>query len=98
MIRVLMQNVYDFDFPLDNGKYIAKRGKSKRILKRLEKQYNLKSHIECRKYYGTYPLYANVANFYVPREEKRLWIENYENYVRSSLKYRVYINFIKKLV
>ena len=95
MIKVSLENIQDFDLPLDTTEKIVKRGKSKRILKRLEKKYHLKSHQECRKFHGTYILYANVANFYVPKEQKELWIQNYEIYIRSSLVYKVWIAFYK---
>lgn len=95
MIKVSLENIQDFDLPLDTTEKIVKRGESKRILKRLEKKYHLKSHQECRKFDGTYILYTNVSNFYVPKEEKELWIQNYEIYIRSSLVYKVWIAFYK---
>ena len=95
MIKVSLENIQDFNLPLDTTEKIANRGKAKRILKKLEKKYHLKSHQECRKFHGTYMLYANAANFYVPKEEKEVWIHNYEIYIRSSIVYKVWIAFYK---
>ena len=66
MIKVSLANIRDFGLPLDNTSKIVKRGNSKRILKKLEKKYGLKSHVVCRKMFGTYEFYCNVANNYVP--------------------------------
>lgn len=63
MIKVSLENIQDFDLPLDTTEKIVKRGESKRILKRLEKKYHLKSHQECRKFHGTYILYAKDISF-----------------------------------
>lgn len=83
MIKVSLGNINDFELPLDNFHKITRKGNSKRVLKRLEKKYGLKSHFVCRKMFGTYELYANSANFYVPEEIKEKWIENYKIYVAS---------------
>lgn len=95
MIKVSLKSIQDFDLPLDTTEKIAKRGESKRILKRLEKRYHLKTHYECRKHHGTYILYADAANNYVSKEEKEIWINSYEIYIRSSIVYKVYIAFYK---
>lgn len=95
MIKVSLENIQGFNLPLDTTEKIAKRGKSKRILKKLEKKYHLKSHHVCRKFHGTYILYANVAYFYVLKEEKEKWIHNYEIYIRSSVVYKFWIAFYK---
>lgn len=96
MIKVTLGNIRDFDLPLDTNEKVMERGESKKILKRLEKQYSLKSHYVCRMMDNdddgyTYELYANAANTYVPIEEKRKWVVNYEIYVRSSIVYKFWI-------
>lgn len=95
MVLVFLENIQDFDLPLDTTEKIVKRGKSKRILKGLEKKYRLKSHHVCRKMFDTYELYANAANSYVPEEDKKLWIVNYEIYVRSSAYYKFLVYYFK---
>ncbi len=95
MIKVSIENIQDFNLPLDTTEKIAKRGEEERVLKKLEKKYHLKSHQVCRKLDGTYMLYANAANLYVPKEEKKVWVHNYEIYVRSSIVYKVWIAFYK---
>lgn len=107
MIRVTLENITAFDLPLDSTEKIVKRGDSKRILKKLEKRYGLKSHWVCRKDNGIYLLYANAAYFYIPDKLKEIWIKNYETYVRSSIQYKFWIactklyvwreNFVRKL-
>lgn len=37
MIKVSLENIQDFNLPLDTTEKIAKRGEAKRILKKLEK-------------------------------------------------------------
>ncbi len=95
MIKVSLANIRDFELPLDNTSKIVKRGNSKRILKELEKKYGLKSHIVCRKMFGTYEFYFNALNNYVPKETKEQWIQNYRIYVASSFNYKVWIVFYK---
>lgn len=103
MLKVLIENVIDLDLPLNTMKLVTKRGKSKHILTKLEAQYLLKSHHVCRKVNDKYILYANAAYSYVPNEVKALWVQNYNQYVRSSLEYKFYIilykihNLMKKI-
>ena len=95
MIKVSLENIQDFGLRVDNTSEIVKRGNSKGILKKLEKKYGLKSHFVCKKMFGTYEFYCNVANNYVPKETKEQWIQNYRIYVASSLKYKFWIVFYK---
>jgi len=95
MIKVDLQRISDFDLPLDTMESVVKRGESKRILKRLEKEYNLKSYYVCAKISDIYELYANVTYYYVPKYEKESWIENYEIFIRSSIVYKYWILFYK---
>ena len=104
MIRVTLENILAFDLPLNSTEKIVKKGDSKRILKKLEKRYGLKSHYECRKVGNVYLFNANAANYYVPYEVKKIWIKKYETYVRSSIEYKFWIvytklyeNFVRKL-
>lgn len=95
MIKVSLENIYDFNLPLDTTKKISKRGESKRILKRLENKYHLKFHFVCRKIFETYELFDNAAYFYIPEKDKEACIENYKIYVSSSATYKFWIIFYK---
>ena len=39
----------------------------------------------------TYMFYEDVSNNYIPRETRKMWIDNYEIYVRSSVQYKFWI-------
>lgn len=103
MIRVSLGNIQDFGLPLDTTEKIIKRGESGRILRKLEKQYNVKSTYECRKGNQTYMFYEDVSNNYIPHKVRKMWIDNYEIYVRSSIQYKFWIltykvqNFLKSV-
>ena len=91
MIRVSLDNIKDFGLPLDTTEKITKRGESGRILKKLEKKYNVKSSCECSMGNRTYMFYEDVSNNYIPCETRKMWIDNYEIYVRSSVQYKFWI-------
>jgi len=96
MIIVTLRNIEGLELPLDNSSMIMERGTSKKVLKELEKKYNLKSHHLCFKspHFG-YNIYANAAYYYIPEEDKQKWVTNYEVYVRSSFIYKYWIVFYK---
>ena len=95
MIRVTLENINDFNLPLCTYEKVTKRGDAKRVLKKLEKKYNLKTNYVCVRYYSTFILYANVSYKYVPKEEKNKWISNFEIYIRSSFIYKFWIWFYR---
>lgn len=95
MIRVTLDNINDFNLPLYTYEKVTKRGDAKRVLKELEKKYNLKTKYECVRYYNTFTLYANASNNYVPEEDKDKWISNFEIYIKSSFVYKFWIWFYR---
>lgn len=91
MIKVTLKNIKDFDLPLDSTDKILERGTSKQVLKQLEKKYGKKSNYMCSKIYDTYEMFANAVHYYIPIEDRKKWITNYEVYIRSSFQYKFWI-------
>lgn len=88
MVRILVENIMDFATPDTGDEAKVGRRESRRILKELEKKYNLESCFVCRKTEGTYELYANKIYSHISDEDKKMWIKHYKAYVKSSRKYR----------
>lgn len=96
MIRITLQNIIDFGLPLDRYDKVMKKGKyntSREILENLEKKYGVKSYVVCQEGIKHYEIYDNAAYYYIPDEDKARWITNYEVYIRTSLRYRLFIAF-----
>lgn len=92
MIKVGLDNILNLGFPLDTIEKVEKRGDEKRKLKGLEKQYQLKSDLVCKKIYDEYYICSHQN---VPTHIKKYWIETYRRYVASSIQYRFWIFYYK---
>ena len=106
MIKVTLRNIKDFDLSVFDSKDILDENieVSKKILKNLEKEYEYKSHIVCRRskdIKSEFEIYQNPMYSNISAEDKYRWLTNYEIYVRNSLKYRlckfIYKTLFKKV-
>lgn len=96
MIKVTLKNIMDFELPLDNHSKVIERGTSEEILRRLEKKHNVKTFRACSKGKNSeYEIYENEAFKYIPEQDKNMWLTNYEVYIRSSFKYKLWIAIYK---
>lgn len=104
MIKFSLLNIIELNLPLDSYSAVCERGDSKKILLQLDKKYKhtVDSSIACsceRSSTGevAWDFYENPAFNYVDNKDKEIWIENYQIFIRSSIKYKLWIFFYRFL-
>ena len=101
MVKVNLESIMIFDLPVNTREKVLQRDKEafKRV-KKFQKKYYKQSNEVCSAWSPSSPLYGNVAYNYIPYKIRKQWVSDFENIVRSSFIYKVWIFvylFIKPL-
>jgi len=92
MVKVNFESIMIFNLPVNTREKVLQRNKEalKRV-KKFQKKYGEQSNEVCAAWSPSSSYFGNVAYNYIPYEVRKQWLSDFENIVRSSFIYKVWI-------
>ena len=92
MVKVNLESIMIFDLPLNTREKVLKKDREElKRVKAFQKKYCKQSNEVCAAWSPSSSHYGNVAYNYIPYEIRKQWVSDFENIVRSSFIYKVWI-------